>query len=623
MKPKSSLPRTAGPLLVSFAILLVACLLVANKPFATGPQAQVPTPTAATSELENLIPENQATTPQQADVQAEQAGEALIRIEEIVVALLLVAALVGLLTQRLLRIPYTVGLVLVGFGLTFFNQTRVQIAEQLILALLVPPLVFEAAFHLRLKDLRRDLGTILLLAVPGVILTTLLVAGAMSLFPSELSLASLLVFGALIAATDPVSVVSLFRSLGVPHRLQVLLEGESLLNDGTAIVVFGLLVAAAMGSTLNLVQGVLDFVVVAGGGLLVGAILGIMTAQLLGRIDDYLIEITLTTVLVFGVFLLAEEILHVSGVLAVVAAGLSVGNLGPRRMSPTARIVLFNFWEYAAFLANSFVFLIIGLQIQIQLLFSNWPLILAAIVAALVVRAVTIYGLSWISRDVSNPYKHVMVWGGLRGAISLALVLSLSSKFPGRDQLQAMAFGVVLFTLLVQGLTMSGLVRHLGLIQHDHVKETYNLEMAKSAALRAGQQQLNQMHRHGSISELTYQAILPVIENRLETVTDGIQASLKANPDLRVTELAETWREVLRSQRSALTAIYRENGITEDAYTDMVARLDTILGLPAEDWHNLREINNRWYVPQVGRADSDIAADPGSQPVDPISGSLS
>ena len=601
MESSTPLQKPSRLFLVILAIALgLGVLLIAQPAAALGsPQTAVLTPTAVTPELENLAPGGQPQNSQEAEVQTEQAGEALIRLEEIVVALLLIATLVGLLTQKLLRIPYTVGLVLVGFGLTFFSQARVRIAEQLILALLVPPLVFEAAFHLRFADLRRDLGTILLLAVPGVILTTALVGGALSLFPTELSLPSLLVFGALIAATDPVSVVALFRSLGVPRRLQVLLEGESLLNDGTAIVVFGLLVASAMSGTIHLAQGVLDFVVVAGGGLLIGAILGYLTAQLLGRIDDYLIEITLTTVLAFGAFLLAEEILHVSGVLAVVAAGLSIGNLGPRRMSPTTRIVLFNFWEYAAFLANTFVFLIIGLQIQIQLLFRNWQLILVAIGVALAVRAITIYGLAWISRDISAKYKHVMVWGGLRGAISLALVLSLSSNFPGRDQLQAMAFGVVLFTLLVQGLTMSGLIQALGLVQRDQTQEDYNLEMAKTVALRAGQRQLNQMHRQSLISELTYQAIAPVIENRLDTITEGIQAALRANPNLRVSELAETWREVLRSQRSALTSLHRDNSISEDAYNDMVARIDTVLNLSPEEWRDLREINNRWYVPYV------------------------
>src|SRR5215216_5444381 len=349
-------------------------------------------------------------------------GIDIITIEQITVLLLLIASAVAVLARRL-RIPYTVGLVLIGLALSLLSSTVIRISPQIILALLVPPLIFEAAFHLRWDDLRRDFWLILLLAVPGVILTTLFVGGVVA-WGTGLTIQVALVLGALVSATDPVAVVALFRRLGVPRRLQVLLEGESLFNDGTAIVMFNLMSAIALAGKFNLVSSVRDFITVSGGGVLIGITLGIVFSRTIGRIDDPLVETTLTTVLAFGSYLLAEYF-HVSGVLAVVAAGIVNGNAGPTDMSATTRLVVFNFWEYAAFIANSFVFLLIGLTIDLNLMIANWQAILWAILAALVARAASIYGFSVFGNDLPPQWKHILFWGGLRGAITLALALSL------------------------------------------------------------------------------------------------------------------------------------------------------------------------------------------------------
>ncbi len=274
----------------------------------------------------------------------------------------------------------------------------------------------------------------------------------------DLALPVALVFGSLVAATDPVAVVSLFRLLGVPKRLSVLVEGESLLNDGTALVLFNLMLAIAITGEFNLLSGVLEFIKVAVGGIMLGLLLGWVISRLISRIDDYLIEITLTTVLAYGSYLLAEQ-LHFSGVLAVVAAGLITGSLGPQGMSPTTRIVLYNFWEYITFLVNSLVFLLIGLDVDIWALFQSWQPIAWSIGAVLIARIIVVYGLGWITNRISEPislrWRHVIAWGGLRGALSLALALSLPAAF-GDDRflLRTMAFGVALFTLLIQATTM-------------------------------------------------------------------------------------------------------------------------------------------------------------------------
>jgi CPA1 family monovalent cation:H+ antiporter len=296
--------------------------------------------------------------------------EGFLSVETLTIELLFVAALVAIAARRL-RLPYTVALVLVGLLITFRQPLEIELTPEIILALFVPPLVFEAAFHVEFRRLREALLPILVLAIPGVLLTTVIVGYIISA-GLGISLSSALVFGALIAATDPVAVVALFRQIGAPKQLSVIVEGESLFNDGTAIVVFNLMLAAALpaagGSTQTggIVAGIVDIVRVSAGGLVIGAGLGWLVAQLIARLDDYLIETTLTTVLAFGAYLVAER-LHVSGVLAVVTAGIISGNYGPQGMSPTTRIVLFNFWEYLAFVANSLVFLLIGLDVNLPL----------------------------------------------------------------------------------------------------------------------------------------------------------------------------------------------------------------------------------------------------------------
>jgi len=320
-----------------------------------------------------------------ADEADEAEEERIILFITAVIGLLLIASLVGIATSRL-RLPYTVGLVLIGLALALRGQEPIDIPPQIFLGLLVPPLIFEAAFHLRAKDLLKDLVSILALAIPGVLITTFLVGGVVA-WGTGFPLSIALVFGALVAATDPVAVVALFRTLGVPKRLTVLLEGESLFNDGTAIVVFNLMIVIAVSGQFDLVSSILDFVVVAGGGLVIGFILGALISRMISFIDDALIETMLTTVLAFGSYIVAEQF-HVSGVLAVVAAGLVSGNIGPRGMSPSSRILLFNFWDYAAFLANSVVFLLIGLQINLRVLIADWQVIAWAIGSVLVARAV-------------------------------------------------------------------------------------------------------------------------------------------------------------------------------------------------------------------------------------------
>ncbi len=504
-------------------------------------------------------------------------NENIIFIEEIIVILLLIASGVAVAARRL-RVPYTVGLVIIGLVITLFNPQKVEFTPQIIMLLLVPPLVFEAAFHIRFDDLRRDFWLILLLVIPGVILTTLLVGWLVS-WGTGLALQAALVFGALIAATDPVAVVALFRSLGAPRRLQVLLESESLLNDGTAIVMFGLMISAALQGHFDLRQSISQFVTVAGGGLIVGLIFGLSISQFTKRIDDPLVETTLTTALAFGSYLLAEN-LHVSGVLAVVTAGIICGNTSQHTMSASTRLVVYNFWEYAAFIANSFVFLLIGLTIDLNILFQNWQAIAWAIFAALVARVVSTYGFSIFGREISAKWKHVLFWGGLRGAITLALALSLPEEgifIAERGRLQAMAFGVVLFTLLVQGVSMGWLVKRLKLVVRSPAQDEYELRHARFVASRASYDHLRRRTQEGMISEHTWQKLSALMKKQTDILMDEVKQVMSSEPDVEAEELDTAYREALRAQRTALTGLLRDGVITENTYSKLIGEVDETL----------------------------------------------
>jgi len=527
-------------------------------------------------------------------------------IEEYAVILLVVATLVGIIARRL-RMPYTVGLVIVGAGLTIiFQELNVEVEPELILGIFVPPLIFEAAFHIPMVELRRNILSILRLAIIGVLLTTFLVGGIVHLGAGML-MPNAIVFGSIIAATDPVAVIALFRSLGVPKRLQVLLEGESLLNDGTAIVVFNIAVAAAITGTFDLRAGVGEFLFSSGVGIGIGLVLGLIASIMISRIDDYLIETALTFVLAYGSFIVAESI-HVSGVLAVVAAGLVNGNIGPRGMSSTTRIVVYNFWEFMSFLANSFVFLLIGLVVDFPLLLDNWRAILWGILAALLARLIVVYVMFPTSKTIPLRWKHIMYWGGLRGAISLALVLGLSPKMGVgvSAQLQAMVFGLVLFTLLVQGTSMNWLVKRTGIIRRRAEREEYDLRRARATTTRAAYDHMKKIQREGMISGHVWDIITHTIDPYSKTLTDSMKEILIEHPNVETEELDSAWREFLQFQRLALGELLADRGISEDIFNELASRIDDQLASNQITWDDTEKFDLALWQIHASKDQSSI-----------------
>ncbi|HTX79043.1 MAG TPA: cation:proton antiporter, partial [Longilinea sp.] len=293
------------------------------------------------------------------------------------------------------------------------------------------------------------------------------------------------------------------------------------------------------------------------------------------------LETTHTTILAFGSYLIAEQF-HVSGVLAVVAAGLINGNIGPRGMSPTTRIVLFNFWEYIAFVANSLIFLLIGLKVDLSAILARWQPILIAILAVLVARAIVVYGLSWLVNRVAEPipvkWQHVINWGGLRGAIGLALALSLPMSLgPQRDLLIDMAFGVVLFTLLTQGTTMRPLIRRLGIVVRSPSEIEYETRLARLTSLRAAGSQLDRRHQDGLVSTDTWERVKKMLGRQIDAVTDSVREIVREEPVLENKEYETVRREVLRARRSALFDLHHDGAISQDVLERLIGEVDAAL----------------------------------------------
>jgi Na+:H+ antiporter len=388
--------------------------------------------------------------------------------------LLFVASLVAMVTRRL-KLPYSVGLVAAGIALTFLPfDTHIPLTKELVFTAFLPPLIFEAAIQIPWRPLRRELPLLAVLVTLGVLLAAGVVAAGMHVLIGWSWLAAAF-FGILVAATDPVSVIALFRSFEVEPRLHLLVEAESLLNDGVAAVAFVVLLAvAATGNAAPAyVAGTLAVTVL--GGIAAGALVAAPLLAIAGRTDDHLVEISFTTLAAWGSFLLAEHF-HMSGVLAALTAGLLVGNVGwMGSISDGGRRAVLSFWEYVAFLANSLIFILIGSGGASIALVPVLGAAGIAIVLALVGRAVTVYPIAALFRrsSLSLPagHQHVLWWGGLRGALALALALALPPTIAERDEIVAVCFLVVAFSIFVQGLTMQPLMRRLGLIAGERVSK--------------------------------------------------------------------------------------------------------------------------------------------------------
>jgi CPA1 family monovalent cation:H+ antiporter len=398
-------------------------------------------------------------------------SQTTVQAIELFVGLVSAAAIVALVVRRI-AIPYTVALVVLGLIATsLLPGARFQVTPDLVLLVLVPGLVFEAALRIDARELRRSFGGVVVLAVPGVLLTAAIVATILHV-ATGLRFDLGFVVGAMVAATDPVAVVSTFRRLRSPRRLATVIEAESLFNDGTAIVVFSVATQAVVSGTVAPLPAAGSMAITVLVSAAIGVVIGWLVSRLIATVDDHLVELTLSLAAAYGTYLVADRI-EQSGIIATVVAGLVIGTVArDRGMSERSLEALDTVWEFFAFLVTALVFLLIGLAISVEQLLDALVPIAWGVVAVVVARALVVYGLLGVASraivltghrgGVPIAWLHVLFWAGLRGAIAVALALSLPTGFPERELLQEITFGVVLFILLVEGTTVEAVIDRVG-----------------------------------------------------------------------------------------------------------------------------------------------------------------
>lgn len=380
---------------------------------------------------------------------------------------LLFLAVIVSMTCRKFQIPYTVGLTLAGFALALSPMAvDLNLTKELIFSALLPPLIFEAAHQICWDDLKRDFAVVTVLATVGVFLSVAVVAGGLH-FLTGADRNMCLILAVLISATDPVAVIATFKDAGITGRLRLLVEAESLFNDGTSAVLFTVASAVVLGGSATLAGSAAGFFLTVFGGIAAGGLIGFLTLFFAGRTDEPLIEVSLTTLAAYASFIVAEHY-HLSGVIATLTAGILLGNLGSLgSMTDKNRHLLEFYWEFVAFLANSLIFLLIGIRLAHREFAPYFGPICFTIVLTLIGRAAAVYlpltFFRWSASKVDLRQQHVLVWGGLRGALALALVLSLPDTLPWREEALSITFGVVAFSVIVQGLTVTPLMKRLGL----------------------------------------------------------------------------------------------------------------------------------------------------------------
>jgi CPA1 family monovalent cation:H+ antiporter len=510
-----------------------------------------------------------------------------MQAETILILLFSIAAAVAIAVRQL-HVPYTVALVLTGLALGILNLfTPPHLTKELLFTVFLPGLLFEAAFHIEFREFWRNRWAIASLAVPGVAaavaLTTLILTPVVSMLHLEplFTWQYALVFGALISATDPIAVMAVFKSLGVPRRLSMLLDGESLLNDGAAIVFFTLSLTLVSGASVTTGQLTMDFFKIVGFGGLIGAAVGMGVSQLIKHIDDAMIEITLTTIAAYGSFVAAEHF-HYSGVIAVVVAGVLCGNYGARTgMTPSTRVAVETFWEYVAFALNSFVFLLIGLEVHLNALLTSWKAILVAYLVVTACRGVVVFGVSGVLRKTREkipwPWSVVLTWGGLRGALPMVLVLSLPKDFPHRELLVTMTFGVVLISILVHGVTVSPLLRWLGVVKGHKQRDAYEFARGKLQAASAALEELEHMSHVSFYRDDERSRLKEEYEKRIEQEQARIGELKLDGAAIAAQESQWARRHLLLTEKNHVLDSFRQGVLEQEIYEKLLADIDARL----------------------------------------------
>lgn len=500
---------------------------------------------------------------------------------------LLTVAMLAAGIGRNLPIPYTVFLVMIGVVIGGVTRSlpglepllEFHLTPELVLFLFLPALIFESAFNLDARQLLKDIVPVLALAIPALLLSTAIIGiGLWLLLGIDLVLA--LLFGALISATDPVAVVALFKELGAPLRLTILVEGESLLNDATAIVVFNIILGILVSGVFTLSDAggaVGEFARVFLGGVLIGTVIGIVLGELLYRlnlgISSYII---LSIILAYTSFAVAEHLLHVSGVMAVVAGTITLGALGVSRLPQASTHVVKEAWEMIALVCNSLLFLLVGISVDIGQIIGRIDVICVAILLVLAARAATVYSMVPATvrlfklPHVSLGERHIMWWGGLKGGLAIAIVMSIPANIPEKSLLLDLTLGVVMFSLLINAPTIRPLIRFLGidrLTDDERAELRHGLDQAESSANST----LTHFFKAGLITGKTRK----IIENRNHKIFASEGADQGGNKDIRYLTIF-----ALRIEIEKLKQLYDIGLIRHYIYLDILNNIQ----IDRESW---------------------------------------
>jgi monovalent cation:H+ antiporter, CPA1 family len=519
----------------------------------------------------------------------------LHHIFELGLLLVMLAAGITAFAKKLKQ-PYPIALVIVGTIIGLVNIpaleplkdfiTEGEVFNFVIITLFLPALLGEAALKLPFSHLQENKKPILALAF-GATLLSFLIVGFSTIWLLGFSIPTAFVFAALMSATDPVSVISIFKSVGVNKRLATVIEGESLFNDGLAVVLFKisafyLLTYLDLG-VVGLGYGLWEFVKVISLGLIIGGALGYGFSKLTSYFDDYPLEIIFSIILFYGSFLLAEAV-HASGVIAVVVAALIFGNYGAKiGMSPTTKLNINNFWEVAALLANSIVFLMVGLEITNINLADKWGFVFVSILIVLIARSIAVYASLLFIKSFPTSWKHIINWGGLKGSLSIALVLSLPRDFTGREEILIIAFSIVLFSLVFQGLSIKPLLSALGVNKKEEEIKEYEELIARGHSFETAITEIHKVRKNLFITETAAKEILTQYEQELSVLHSQMGELFEKYPRLKEKQQSILQKHALYAQHEAIDELTKEDIISNEVaehehnrITDELVKLDDI-----------------------------------------------
>ena len=518
---------------------------------------------------------------------------------EIILGLLVAVAALATLATRL-KVPYPILLVLGGSALGFVPQLpRVELDPELVFLLFLPPLLYVSALFTSWRDFRANVRPISLLAVGLVLMTTFVVAAVVHTVVG-LPWAAAFVLGAILAPTDPVAAEAIFARLGVPERVGTVVSGESLVNDGTGLVAFRVAVAAVVSGAFSVWEAGLSFLLVGAGGLLVGLVLARIVLPLWARLREPTILITFSVLISYAVYILAEEVLHVSGILAVVSYGLYQGWRSPRLFpDASTRLQALAFWGVLVFLLEALLFVLLGQQLPSILGdIGEYPVWVLLIYAALVYAVVVTVRFAWFfftpyfhpifnrllhSRYLRAPWQErlVMSWSGMRGAVSLAAALAVplstnaGDPFPGRELIVFLTFSVILATLVLQGLTLGPLIAALRLKGEDEADKLAELR-ARLDAARAALDKLERLGDDGRVSPESQERMREYYEGSIQRYMAGLEAGGTTEEYAASSATWRGWRrELLAAEREAVLSLRDEGKIS----TEVMRRIERDLDL--------------------------------------------